>query len=166
MNDETHVDVVAKIMASIRVLPEPLKSKINRLVVKTQFKLLIMEAMKQAIKELVAKQIKAKSDRKSNDYKTRTYADYQVKKNRDELFVMYVTYFILKHNLISNSEDYIKSILNHAKWLSGWNGFGLYPYDSESDISETYLGKAFINSVNSLVNKYAGEIIRSDRLES
>ncbi len=117
MNDETHVDVAAKIMASIRVLPEPLKSKINRLVVKTQFKLLIMEAMKQAIKELVAKQIKAKSDRKSNDYKTRTNADYQVKKNRDELFVMYVTYFILKHNLISNSEDYIKSILNHAKWM-------------------------------------------------
>lgn len=38
--------------------------------------------MKQAIKELVAKQIKAKSDRKSNDYKTRTNADYQVKKNR------------------------------------------------------------------------------------
>jgi hypothetical protein len=30
---------------------------------------------------------------------------------------MYVTYFILKHNLISNSEDYIKSILNHAKWM-------------------------------------------------
>jgi hypothetical protein len=30
MNDETHVDVAAKIMASIRVLPEPLKSKINR----------------------------------------------------------------------------------------------------------------------------------------
>lgn len=28
--------------------------------------------------------------------KTRTNADYQVKKNRDELFVMYVTYFILK----------------------------------------------------------------------
>lgn len=166
MNDETHVDVAAKIMASIRVLPEPLKSKINRLVVKTQFKLLIMEAMKQAIKELVAKQIKAKSDRKSNDYKTRTNADYQVKKNRDELFVMYVTYFILKHNLISNSEDYIKSILNHAKWLSGWNGFGLDPYDSKSDISKTYLGKVFINSVNSLVDKYAGETIRSDRSES
>lgn len=82
MNDETHVDVAAKIMASIRVLPEPLKSKINRLVVKTQFKLLIMEAMKQAIKELVAKQIKAKSDRKSNDYKTRTNADYQASTTR------------------------------------------------------------------------------------
>lgn len=27
MNDETHVDVAAKIMASIRVLPEPLKIK-------------------------------------------------------------------------------------------------------------------------------------------
>lgn len=73
---------------------------------------------------------------------------------------------ILKHNLISNSEDYIKSILNHAKWLSGWNGFGLDPYDSKSDISKTYLGKVFINLVNSLVDKYAGEIIRSDRSES
>lgn len=53
-----------------------------------------------------------------------------------------------------------------AKWLSGWNGFGLDPYDSKSDISKTYLGKAFINLVNSLVDKYAGEIIRSDRSES
>lgn len=47
----------------------------------------------EAIKELVAKQIKAKSDRKSNDYKTRTNADYQVKKNRDECYVCHLFYF-------------------------------------------------------------------------
>lgn len=82
MNDETHVDVAAKIMASIRVLPEPLKSKINRLVVKTQFKLLIMEAMKQAIKELVAR-LKARQDwwdKQPKDYQASTTRPGSLKK--------------------------------------------------------------------------------------
>lgn len=163
MNNETPVGCIA---SSPSMMTSTITRKLlSRSEFRKQFIFYIMEELKQAIKELVAEQITAKANRKSTDYKIRTQADYTVKKNADELFTMYTAYYILKHHVI-DTEEYIVKVLNHAKFLSGWNNLGFDEYDFKKEKKDTYLGKYFSSYVNKIVDKYAGEIVRSDRQEA